>query len=61
MQIIKTKTGQIFVPTVIQNSPINTQMEMLISMRSIEKLDKFSIDREAIIDDSRLARSFVVR
>ena len=30
-------------------------------MRSIEKLDKYSIDREAIIDDSRLAKSFVVR
>jgi len=30
-------------------------------MRSIEKMDKFSIDREAIIDDSMLARSFVTR
>jgi hypothetical protein len=49
------------VPTVIQNSPINTQNEMLISMISIEKLDKYTIDREAIIDDSRLSRSYVVR
>lgn len=34
---------------------------MILSMRSIEKLDKYSIDREAIIDDTRLAKSFVVR
>lgn len=30
-------------------------------MRSIEKIDKFSIDREAIIDESKLSKSFTVR
>lgn len=34
---------------------------MLLTMRSIEKMDKYVIDREAIIDDSRLAKSFVTR
>ena len=34
---------------------------MLLVMRSIERLDKFQIDREAIIDDGRLAKSFVIR
>ncbi|CDW90344.1 UNKNOWN [Stylonychia lemnae] len=59
--IIKSKTGQLFIPTVIQNSPININNEMLITLRSIEKMDKISIDREAIIDDSMLARSFITR
>lgn len=61
MTMIKTKTNQIFIPCALQNSPINTQTEMLIIMRNIEKLDKFSIDREAIIDESRLSKSFTVR
>lgn len=61
MTIIKTKTGQIFIPTMIQNSPIEPNTEMLIIMRSIEKLDKFSIDREAIIDENKLSKSFVTR
>lgn len=61
MTIIKSKTGQLFIPTVVQGSPINPQQEMLIIMRSIERLDKYQIDREAIIDDSRLAKSYVLR
>jgi hypothetical protein len=61
MTIIKTKTGQIFIPTMIQNSPIEPNTEMLIIMRSIEKLDKFSIDREVIIDENKLSKSFVTR
>ena len=55
------KTGQIFVPTVIQNSLMSPMKEMMIYMRSIEKLDKFTIDREAIIDETRLAKSFTIR
>lgn len=61
MTIIKTKTGQIFIPTSIQNSPLNTDTEMIIVMRSIEKIDKFSIDREGILDETRLAKSFTTR
>ena len=34
---------------------------MLIIMRSIEKLDKFAIDREVIIDETKLAKSFGLR
>lgn len=33
----------------------------MIYMRSIEKLDKFTIDRESIIDETRLAKSFTIR
>ena len=34
---------------------------MMIVMRSIEKLDKFSIDREVILDETKLAKSFAIR
>ena len=61
LTIIKTKTGQIFIPTAIQNSPMNTSKDMMIVMRSIEKLDKLAIDREVILDESKLAKSFVIR
>jgi hypothetical protein len=61
MMIIKTKTNKIFIPSVLQNSPINTQGEMLIVMRNVDKLDKFSIDRELIADESKLARCFAIR
>eukprot|EP00347_Sterkiella_histriomuscorum_P022490 403338297 len=58
---IKSKTSQLFIPTVIQNSPINPQHEMLLTMRSIEKMDKYQIDPEVIIDDTKLAKSFFIR
>lgn len=58
---IKSKTSQLFIPTVLQNSPINPQHEMILVMRSIEKLDKYQIDPEVIIEDSKLAKSFHVR
>jgi hypothetical protein len=61
MTIIKTKTGQIFIPTVLQNSPGSSEADMMIVMRSIEKLDKFSIDREGILDESKLSKSFTLR
>ena len=50
-----------FIPTVIQNSPLNPTYDMLIFMRSIEKIDKFAIDREAVLDETRLAKSFSIR
>lgn len=34
---------------------------MMIIMRSIEKLDKYQIDPEVIIEDQKLAKSFHVR
>jgi hypothetical protein len=61
MTIIKTKTGQLFIPTVVQSNPINPDTEMLIIMRSIEKIDKFAIDTESVIDETRLAKSFTIR
>ena len=59
--IIKTKTGQLFIPTVLQNNPMSPSTEMIIVMRSIEKLDKFAIDRDAVPDETRLAKSFTLR
>jgi hypothetical protein len=40
---------------------MNPTTDMIIYMRSIEKLDKFNIDREAILDETRLAKSFTIR
>jgi hypothetical protein len=34
---------------------------MLVVLRSIEKVDKFQIDRELIIDDTKLAKAFTFR
>lgn len=56
MTFIKAKTGQIFIPISIQNSPFNPEYEMLIIMSSIEKLDKFSLDREESLDETKLAK-----
>ena len=61
MLIIRTKTNKLFIPTAIQNSPINTQTEMLIIMRSIDKLDKFQIEMYETLDESSLAKAFAVR
>jgi hypothetical protein len=40
---------------------MNPTSDMLIYMRSIEKLDKYHIDRETILDETRLAKSFSIR
>lgn len=56
--IIKTYTGQVFAPMIVQRSPINPDYDMIIVMRNIEKTDKIKFDSEAIIDDKKLARSF---
>ena len=61
MEIIKTKTGKIFIPTLIQNSPLNINTDMLVILRSIDKLDKFCIDSEAWQEEKKLARSFILR
>ena len=59
--IIKTKTGSVFIPTVIQNSPLNPTTDMIIYLRPIDKIDKFVIDRELASDETRLAKSFFIR
>jgi len=42
MAIIKAKTGQIFIPLIIQSNPMNTAYEMMIVMRSMQKkFDKY--------------------
>ena len=61
MTIIKTKTNRIFVPSVLQNSPVNPETDFLIVMRSIDKLDKFFIDRSDDIDENLLAKCFTTR
>ena len=62
MTVIKSRTGQIFLPVVIQNSPLNPQTEMLIVMRSLDKnFDKYAIDHEMYLDENRLSKSFTIR
>ena len=60
MMIIRTKTNKMFIPTVIQNSPINTQTEMLIILRNIEKSAKFQLDA-LDLEETKLAKQFVLR
>ena len=62
MSLIKAKTNHIFLPMVIQNSPINPQTEMVIIMRSLEvKFDKYQIDKDYNFDENRLAKCFTTR
>jgi len=61
ISIIKNKTGHIFVPSVIQNSPCNPRNEMLVILRSIENINKYEVDSEGIKDENLLGKSFTQR
>lgn len=56
MTIIKTKTSRIFVPSVLQNSPVNPEHDFLVVMRSVDKLDKYFIDRGEDLDENLIAK-----
>jgi hypothetical protein len=63
LSIIKESTGQIFVPTVVQSSPTSKSDEgdLLIVLRSIERMDKLRLDTECILDDKKLSRQFLAK
>ena len=56
MTFLKTKTDKIFVPTVIQNCPLNPNGEMMIIMRYTKRIEKYAIDLETARDETRLAK-----
>jgi len=56
MTIMKTKTDRMFVPISLQNSPHNPERDMLIIMKDVSKIDKYSIDREETLDENKLAK-----
>jgi hypothetical protein len=58
---IKSLTGQIFVPTVVQSSPIFPTHDLIIILRNIERLDKLKLDTDSILDEKKLAKQFLVK
>ncbi len=61
LSLLKTLTGQLFVPLSLQPSPMLPDSDMLVMLRNIERLDKLRLDSESIMDEKRLARQFVHR
>jgi hypothetical protein len=61
ISIIKTLTGQLFIPTVVQSSPIFPSHDCLVIMRNIERLGKLKLDTDSILDEKKLSKQFVVR
>ena len=56
MQLVKSLTGQIFVPTVVQSSPVHSDTDMIVMLRNIERLDKLKLDTDSILDEKKLVR-----
>jgi len=56
MSLIRQKTKHLFVPVCLQNSPVNPKTDMMIIMRSIERIEKYQIDQASIKDEYRLAK-----
>jgi hypothetical protein len=61
MTFLKAKTNTIFVPTLIANSPLNPNTEMIIVMRPSDLVDKHFFDGEVSFDESLVAKRFTVR
>ena len=61
LSTIKVHTGQIFVPIVLQVSPLQPNTDFLIILRHIERLDKIKLDTESILDENKLHKQFEVR
>ena len=54
--MIKALTGAIFVPMIVQNSPIGRKNDVMILLRNIEWIDKLKLDTDSILDDKRLGK-----
>jgi len=61
MTIIKAETGKIFIPIIVQSNPVSPETEMLIVMRSTDRLEKFAIGDFVSGDETVLAKKFQVR
>jgi hypothetical protein len=63
MGIIKARTGKIFVPITIQNSPLSPNDEMLVLLRAYdkEKSEIFGFDQEITTDENLLSKRYNVR
>lgn len=44
LTIIKHKTGKLFIPISLQNSPVSPNTDMIIVLRAADNLDIFSLD-----------------
>lgn len=56
LSTIKVHTGQIFVPIVLQESPLQPNTDFLMILRHIERLDKLKLDTESILDENKLPK-----
>ena len=62
LSLIKVQTGgQIFVPAVLQNSPLQPNQDFLVILRNIERLDKLKLDTDSILDEKKLPKQFETR
>ena len=61
MSIIKHATGLLYVPVVLQNSPLNPHQDALIIMRSCSSVEKLSVEFTTDLAESELASRFVFR
>ncbi|TNV76702.1 hypothetical protein FGO68_gene3657 [Halteria grandinella] len=61
LDIIRETTGQLFIPTSLNLSPIDRENDLMIILRSIERVDKLKLDSESILDHKRLAKQIVLK
>ena len=61
LSAIKGQTGQIFVPVVLQQIPLQANTDFLLILRHIERLDKLKLDTDSILDEAKLPKQFEIR
>lgn len=61
MTFLKSKTGKIFVPSSIVNSPANPNSELLLLLRPSDLVDRSLFEPDLGYDELAIAKRFTVR